>query len=151
VGDFDATVDYKLLPNWPIGDGLHLALSALVSAVGRSFTIERVGGHADGFGGEAYQSDLRANGRVGTADTHGSLRLARRRGVIRAYYRYRGNWIQLGAQKAKGEATLWLSFNSDNPPWGGKPALAAFDNFRAIASGVHCPAGTPVPPRKRLT
>jgi hypothetical protein len=69
--------------------------------------------------------------------------------VLRAYYRYRGGWILAGAQNAKGEATIELSFSSDNPPWGGKPAVAAFDNFRAIASGVHCPAGTPVPPRKR--
>jgi DNA-binding SARP family transcriptional activator len=151
VGDFDATVDYQLL-NWPAGDGLHLALLAGVGgSVGKTFAIERVSGHADGFGGDAYQSNLGANTRVSTADTHGSVRLVRRNGVLRAYYRYRGSWILVGTQTAKGEATLWLSFNSDNPPWGGKPALAAFDNFQAIAAGVDCPAGTPVPPRKRHT
>jgi hypothetical protein len=70
--------------------------------------------------------------------------------VLRAYYRYRGNWTALGsAQKVRGRATLQLSFSSDDPPWGGEPARAAFDNFKAVVAGVKCPAGTPVPPRKR--
>jgi DNA-binding SARP family transcriptional activator len=148
IGDFDATVDYKLI-SWPAGDGLRLALWAGVSAVGRDFTVARVGGHADGFGGEAYQSNVHADTRMHTADTHGGLRLHRRKGVLSAYYRYRGGWIRLGTQKAKGQATLGLSFRSDDPPWGGKPARAAFDNFKAVVAGVDCPAGTPVPPRER--
>ena len=147
VGDFNATVDYTL--NWPAGDGLRLALWAGVSAVGTKF-IARAGGHADGFGGEAYESNVHATTRVPTADTHGGLRLARRNGLLRAYYRYRGNWTPLGgAQKARGRATLQLSFGSDDPPWGGVPGRAAFDNFRAVVTGVRCPPGTPVPPRKR--
>ena len=150
VGDFDASVDYTLR-SWPSGNGLRLGLSVLVSAVGRDFTIERVGGHADGFDGEAYESNVHADTRVRTADRHGGLRLLRRNGVVRAYYRYRGKWILVGAQNVKGQATLRLSFNSDSPPWGGRPALAAFDNFQAIADGVNCPPGTPLPPRKRRT
>ena len=148
-GDFTATVDYRRA-NWPAGDGLRLTLLANVSALGRTFAIARVGGHADGFGGEAYETDVHAVTRAHTADTHGSLRIARHKGVLRAYYRYRGKWVLLGAQKVKGRATLGLSFSSDDPPWGGKPAGAAFDNFRATAAGVHCPPGTPVPPHKRL-
>src|SRR5262249_5208643 len=112
LGDFDVRVDYNL--TWPAGDGLHLALLA---AVGRAFSIARVGGHADGFGGEASESNVHATTRAPTADTHGSLRLARRNGVLRAYYRYRGNWTLRGAQKARGRATLQLSFSSDDPPW----------------------------------
>jgi hypothetical protein len=150
VGDFDASVDYWLR-SWPPADGLRIALVASVSALERTFTVARVGGHADGFGGEAYESNLRGDTRVPTADMHGGLRLVRRKGVMRAYYRYRSKWILLGAQSAKGQATLRLSFSSDNPPWGGKPALAAFDNFQAIVAGVNCPSGTPLPPRKRRT
>jgi len=154
IGDFAVTVDYRRL-SWPTGDGLRLTLWAGVragmSAVGRTFQIARVGGHADGFGGEAYESNVHAAARVHTADTRGGLRLVRRDGVLHAYYRYRGTWIPLGAQKAKGQATLGLSFSSDDPPWGGKPAHASFDNFKAIVAGVDCPAGTPVPPRRRRT
>jgi len=149
IGDFDAKVDYRGV-NWPAGDGLRLTLLASVSSLVRTFAIARVGGHADGFGGEAYETDVHADTRVHTADTHGSLRLVRRKGVLRAYYRYRArNWVLLGTKKVKGQATLGLSFSSDDPPWGGKPAHASFDNFKAVVAGVDCPAGTPVPPRRR--
>jgi hypothetical protein len=148
LGDFDVTVYYSLI-TWPAGDNLTLGLSAGVSRTGRRFTIERAGGQPDSLGNEVYRSNLQAGSQVRTGDSHGRLRLRRRSGVLRAYYRYRGKWIVLGSVTVKGPATLGLSFSSDSPPWGGQPALAALDDFRAIVDGVRCPAGVPPPPRKR--
>jgi DNA-binding SARP family transcriptional activator len=146
TGDFDARVDFKLL-KWPKGDGVALTFGVYFPPPHEAqWGVTRQGGAP---GGEVYSSWLdNTVGQVPTLDARGTLRLVRRNGVLTAYYRHGRHWGTLGSGPAPGPASLIIML-STHPGWFANiAASAAFDNFRATAPGVQCPAGTPLPPRR---
>jgi DNA-binding SARP family transcriptional activator len=146
TGDFDARIDFKLL-KWPKGDGVALTFGVYFPPPHEaSWGVTRSGGAPFG---EVYSSWIdNTVGRVPTSDARGTLRLARRNGVLTAYYRRGRHWGTLGSDPAPGPASLIIML-STHPGWfANVAASAAFDNFRATAPGVQCPAGTPLPPRR---
>lgn len=151
TGDFDARVEFELL-DWPANDGMALVFGAYFpSRLDTDFAyIERHGAPSTG-GTESYGSPLGTrNSVVQTADMTGALRLKRTKGVLTSYYRHDGQWVRLASGSGRGPTNLILSFASNQPQFGGQPARAAFDNFRATAESVDC-TGYPLPPRSRRT
>jgi DNA-binding SARP family transcriptional activator len=146
TGDFDARIDFRLL-KWPKGDGVAITFGVYLPPPHEAqWGINRSGGAPSG---EVYSSWLdNTAGQVPTLDAHGTLRLVRKNGVLTAYYRRGRYWVTLGSGAVRGPASLIVMFGT-HPGWfANMAASAAFDNFRATASSVQCPAGIPMPPRR---
>jgi DNA-binding SARP family transcriptional activator len=133
-GDFDERVDYQLL-EWPQGVGGHAQMTAWIfpddnSAVGRTGT--KFGDQYNGDIGEHFTL-------LNTADTSGTLRLARTDGVLTAYYFDHGDWVAIQSATAKGQAMLGLQLFGMSTDWTHQEIQVAFDNFKVTASDVVCP------------
>jgi DNA-binding SARP family transcriptional activator len=144
TGDFDATVEYKLL-DWPVNDGMWLGFGLWLPPPNEAFfSINRVGAAANGRS-ESYVAS--GGGYAPTSDTGGMLRLRRKGSSLTMYYRHLDQWVSLGTVPAAGAAQLDLIFAGNDPAFGQQPASVAFDTFDATADTVDCP-GLPLPPLK---
>jgi DNA-binding SARP family transcriptional activator len=133
-GNFDARVDYQLL-TWPSGNGSRMQLSAWIfpapnSAVARSSTAS----------GEDYDGGIAGAGRAfATSDQQGSLRIARRNGVMTSYAQSGGKWVALASGKAAGQVSIGLQLFAPSNSWAHDDVSAAFDNFALKAQNPSCP------------
>jgi hypothetical protein len=148
TSNFDARVDYELL-EWPPQDGLHVYLGVYRPKPHEWYWENaRQGATADG-GSESYSTSVGGGISAQTADSKGSLRVKRAKGVLTTYYRFRQSWVKLASEPADGSVILILGFSAIRAAFGGQPAHVAFDNFRATARDVEC-NGVPLPPRERV-
>ena len=129
TGDFDVSVDYRLL-EWPEANGVNVNLSLDGgSSVFRSNTFgESVGAWFPPFGGtEAYAAPA------------GTLRLARSRGVVTASYRRDGAWVLLrSALLGNGPQRVTLSIWVDGARFARESVRVAFDNLRVTRGRWSC-------------
>jgi hypothetical protein len=145
-GNFSAQVDFSLL-SWPEGDGLYVEFGAYFRPPNESFwSISREGRPVNG-GVEAYEAGAGPNNTVATADTSGALRLSRENGLLAAYYRFKGSWVELASTYAPGPAGLVIGLSTNPDQFGRQAASAAFDNLEATAAAVDC-YGVPLPPQR---
>jgi DNA-binding SARP family transcriptional activator len=133
-GNFDAQVDYRLL-DWPRASGAILGLAAWIfrgsdfSGTSRSSGVsENYAGNIDG----GFDS-------VNTADTSGTLRIARVNGMETTYYLANGAWVKLHAALNPGETQLGLQLFATATDWQHVDVSVALDNFTVTAKDVICP------------
>jgi DNA-binding SARP family transcriptional activator len=138
-GDFDARVDYALV-QWPSSNGITVSLTAFLGPGPAVWSAQRTA-----IGPDEYQ------GYVGGKYTHvyatdwsGTLRVARAKGIITAYYLRHGSWVSLGSARNEDVASLGLQVlggQARSVPFNGQAVVVDFDNFRVTAAGAHCPPG----------
>jgi hypothetical protein len=133
-GNFDARVDYRFL-DWPRASGVILGLAAWIfrgsdfSGTSRSSGVsENYAGNIDG----GFDS-------VNTADTSGTLRIARVNGMETTYYLANGAWVKLHAALNPGETQLGLQLFATATDWQHVDVSVALDNFTVTAKDVICP------------
>jgi len=129
-GDFDVSVDYRLL-DWPEANGVNVNLSLDGGfSVFRSNSFgESVGAWFPPFGGSGADTALA-----------GSLRLAREQGVLTASYRRDGEWVGLrSALVGNGPQHVSLSIWVDGARFAHRDVRVAFDNLRFARGRLSCP------------
>jgi DNA-binding SARP family transcriptional activator len=149
TGNFDAQIDFHLL-DWPSDAGVLVSLGVYFAPPHEAFwSISRQGGSQPGLS-EGYWFWYGDRGEwTPSPDLRGALRLTRENGLLASYYRHAGRWVKLGTGHAPGPASVILMLATHPDQFGHVAASAALDNFQATATSVHCPAGTPLPPRRR--
>lgn len=149
-GNFDEKVDFTLL-TWPIRDGINVFLRAQFPGSAYSTFVARTGQTAGEGGAEVYSTAFGPWGTgIPTGDSSGSLRIARKGGLMVTYYKYGKRWITLGSRPAPGGVRFQIGIDTNVGQFGFQTAALAFDNFQATADTVDC-GGFPLPPRKRLS
>jgi hypothetical protein len=89
-----------------------------------------------------FYSAWPGGGSVALADTSGALRIARSKGVVRTFFRYRGRWKELGEKAISGEIWVGLTLGAFATDWQQKDVSASFDSFAVTAPNATCPAGS---------
>jgi DNA-binding SARP family transcriptional activator len=134
-GDFDARVAYALL-NWPAGNGASASLIAYktgpVDEISRTTTTQW----------NMYNAWPGQGDAVALADTAGSLRIARSKGIVRTYLWHHDQWKELSAQTISGEIWVGMTLSSSANYWQQMNVSASFDNFLLTAPNANCPAGS---------
>src|SRR5262249_49612538 len=135
-GDFNARVDFTL-PTWPDSNGVGVTLWAFLA--NRGDGIRR---QSNTQWGELYSSWVGADSAgVQLSDASGSLRLARRGGVLRSYFWHRGAWRKLLSHPDPGLVTIAIGADA-GPDFADAPVVATFDNFVVNAADAVCPPGS---------
>jgi hypothetical protein len=138
-GNFDATVDYRLI-SWPPANGVSLGFEGPSADSNQVFLIKRISFSADEPQSpqEVYSASFQngedwSGSMVPTTDSQGSLRLTRVGSVLTGYFKQNGVWQQIASHdySASGykewvEITLWAI----GPPPAGQNVDIAFDNFQ---------------------
>jgi DNA-binding SARP family transcriptional activator len=133
-GDFDARVDYSLL-RWPPGNGAAVSLVAFQSG-----PIDLVSRTTSSKYGDFYNT-WPGKGSVPLADTSGSLRITRAKGIVKTFFRHHGQWRELDAQAISGEIWVGMMLGSNSDEWKQMAVSAGVDNFLLTAPDANCPAG----------
>ena len=151
--DFDAHVDYELL-GWPDGSGVVVGLAASIGG-GSEFAFYGIDRDARGAVSdqESYVSSVRAtDSATETGDVSGSLRLARKDGVLSTYFLSSKGWVRGASAYEPRAISLTLHVRAPADTSARMTSSAAFDNFDATsdsaAYSIFCPDKWP--PRKNL-
>jgi DNA-binding SARP family transcriptional activator len=134
-GDFDARIDYTLL-RWPAGNGAALSLAAFQTG-----PIELISRTTSPKYGDFYNA-WPGGGSVPLADTSGSLRITRSKGIVKTYFLHHGQWRELGAQRISGGIWIGMMLSSNANEWQQMSVSAGLDNFVVTAPDATCPAGS---------
>ncbi len=81
-------------------------------------------------------------GSVPLADTSGSLRITRSKGIVKTYFLHHGQWRELGAKRISGGIWIGMMLSSNAKEWQQMSVSAGFDNFVVTAPDATCPAGS---------
>jgi hypothetical protein len=136
-GDFDASVDYRLI-SWPPTNGVRLGFEGGPNDNG--FMVKRVsfGPDEQPIQKEDYMAFFTDDSQwygnlVPTADPQGSLRLTRVGEVLTGYYKQNNAWLPIAAHDYSGSGYIeWVDFGLwaiGNPP-AGQNVEIAFNNFQ---------------------
>ena len=147
-GDFDARVEFSL-SQWPPANGVRVVLWAFFGPTNIGWQAWRWSAPA---GDELYGS-FTGTGRsasVSVDDPTGTLRIARRNGLVTAYFFHNGGWQVLTSGRMDEPATIAVGADGgpgDNSAFGGQPVAVDFDNFSVAGVAPVCPPGTQPPGR----
>jgi len=133
-GNFDARVDYQLL-QWPRASGVILGLAAWIFRGSDFSGVTRTSGVSENYAGNVDGGYFSVN----TADTSGTLRIARVNGQETTYYRANGAWVKLYSAINPGETQLGLQLFVTARDWQHVDVSVALDNFFLTAKDVVCP------------
>jgi DNA-binding SARP family transcriptional activator len=141
-GQFDARVDFTLA-QWPPANLLYIALQVFFQpnnrwAAGAFRQSTPQGGET--YGG--WVSDG-SNGGAALNDMSGTLRVARKNGIVTTYFLHNHHWISLGSGRDTRLAIVTVMGQSatTNPPVRTNLVVADFTNFTVTAANPICPPG----------
>jgi len=140
-GDFDARVDFTLV-QWPSANGIEVALWSFLGPTNIGWQSWR---RSSPQWGEQYGSFTGPATSVALDDTSGTLRLARRNGVVTAYFLHKGSWQSLTSGRNTSLATIAIGANAGagyDSPFGGQQVVVDFDNFSVTGNNPICPPGS---------
>jgi len=145
-GDFDARVDFTLV-TWPTGNGIEVALWSFFSPTNEGWQSWR---RSAAQWGEAFGSFTGpgSSASVSLNDTSGTLRLARRDGIVTAYFQHNGTWQSLTSGYNTSPATIAVGAGGGdgyNMAWGHQPVVVDLDNFAVNGADPICPPGSQPP------
>lgn len=135
--DFDARVDFNL-PAWPAKNGVVISLWAFLSNVGYAAWRQSSPQWGELVG--SYTAPGVAGG-VQLADTTGSLRLARKNGVLTAYFLHKGSWDAVTSSHEAGLATVAIGADAGSD-FAGQPVVVDLSNFTVTGDDPVCPPGS---------
>jgi DNA-binding SARP family transcriptional activator len=138
-GDFDARVDFALV-QWPPANGIQAILWSFLGRSNEGWHTWR----SSSQWGEQYGSWTGSAASVSLADTTGTLRLARRHGIVTAYFRHKGSWqsITSGPNTASASIAVGASGGKGyDTTFGGQEVIVDFDNFIVTGDDPICPPG----------
>jgi hypothetical protein len=93
-----------------------------------------------GTSGEGYDGNIGSSWRsLPTSDQQGTLRVARRSGVMTSYAQSGGKWIVLKSGKVLGQVSIGMQLFATSNDWAHEDVSAAFDNFTLKAQNPSCP------------
>ena len=141
-GDFDARVDFTL-PEWPYANGVVASLWAWLGPQNIGAQVNRISNEW----GEQYGAWLDPAHPISSPvpDKSGSLRLARKNGVLSAYFLYQGQWIKLASLVNRLPAAIALGATTGSgtgTTFAGHEVIVDFENFRVTAVAPDCPPGS---------
>jgi DNA-binding SARP family transcriptional activator len=141
-GDFDAHVHFTLA-EWPAGNGITAELASFLGRRQDGWAIAR---RSAAQWGEQYTSYTATATSVQLDDLSGTLRIARRDGIVTAYFRHNGRWDSLTSGRNTGLAVIGVSAiggpGYNIGPFGGERVVVDFDHFSATGSSPICPPGS---------
>jgi hypothetical protein len=146
-GDFDARVDFNLA-QWPAANGVEIMLWGVFGPTNIGAGVQRMSSAAYG---ETYSTWLgaRGGGSVSLPETSGSLRIARKKGLLTTYFLHNGKWQSLGSRSFGSLAAsiiVGASVGSGKgTSFGGQQVVVDFDNFTVTGANPICPAGSQPP------
>ena len=136
--DFDARVDFSL-PEWPSGNGIIVNLWAFFADVGYASWRRSDAQYGDGYGSFTGPG---GSANIPLPETSGSLRIARRDGVITTYFWHNGAWDPLTSTEKRGPATIAIGAGTQGPIFGGQPVVVDLRNFSVTGDAPVCPPGS---------
>jgi DNA-binding SARP family transcriptional activator len=140
-GDFDARVDFTLA-RWPTANGVEAGLWSFLGPTNTGWHVWR---SSSARWGEQYGSFTGPAASVSLDDTTGTLRLARRNGIITAYFLHEGHWQSITSGRDPETATIAIGAiggHGYQTTFGGQPVAVDFDNFTVTADDPICPPGS---------
>jgi len=141
-GDFDAHVHFTLA-EWPAGNGITAELASFLGPTQDGWGIDR---RSAAQWGEQYSSYTATATSVQLDDLSGTLRIARRNGIVTAYFRHNGRWDTLTSGHNTGLAIIGVSAiggpGYNIGPFGGQRVVVDFDHFSVTGSSPICPPGS---------
>ena len=142
-GDFDARVDYTLV-DWPPRNGMLAILWSFFLPGNEGWQSSRSSSAQWGEQYGSYTGPGRATS-VPLDDTSGTLRLARRNGLVTAYFLHNGHWQSLTSARNTSRAAIAVGASGSaghNAAFGGQQVVVGFDNFSVTAVNPICPPGS---------
>ncbi len=139
-GDFDARVDFALV-QWPPANGIQAILWSFLGPANEGWHLWR----SSSPGGEQYGSWTGSASSVSLDDATGTLRLARRSGIVTAYFRHKGSWRSITSGRNTRSAIIAVGASGGtgyNTTFGGQEVIVDFDNFTVTGADPVCPPGT---------
>jgi DNA-binding SARP family transcriptional activator len=137
TGDFDARVDYQLV-EWPVGNEVTVTLFSFLGPQNASFQSTRTS-HSSAGGGEQYSSYTGWWSSYLGDDRSGTLRVARRNGVVTTYYRHGGSWETMSAARDTGRASFGVgAMAKSTAGFGGQTITVDFSNFTVTGTNPTC-------------
>jgi DNA-binding SARP family transcriptional activator len=136
--DFDARVDFALV-QWPTTNYVLASLWAFGDNLGWETFRDSSPQWGERYGAYLGQGH---GGSVSLDDASGTLRLARRNGLITGYFLHKGKWISLGSAYNTRTAAIAVGAGSgQNPPTRHDPVVVDFNNFSITGANPICPRG----------
>jgi hypothetical protein len=136
-GDFDARVDFAL-PTWPSRSGVVVNLWAFLANAGYAVWRQSSVQWGELVGSYTGPGD---SGGVQLNDASGSLRLARKDGVLSAYFLHKGSWDELTSSRASGVVTVAIGANAGSD-FGKQAVVVDLSNFTVTGDDPVCPPGS---------
>lgn len=137
-GDFDARVDFTLA-QWPSENNVLTSLWAFGDNLGWETFRDSSPQWGERYGAYLGQGH---GGSVSLDDASGTLRLARRNGLVTGYFLHNGKWISFGSAYNTHTATIAVGAGSgQNPPVRHDQVVVDLNNFTVTATDPICPPG----------
>ena len=141
-GNFDARVDFTLF-QWPTANGISVNLWTFFepnnygwAGAWRSSSTQ----WGEQYGGAVGGSN--ASGGAALDDPSGTLRVARRDGLVATYFLHNGRWIKIASGHNTATVVVTVGASSaQSPPVRRDQVVVDFDNFKVVAANPICPFG----------
>ena len=142
-GDFDARVDFQLR-GWRPGTGVFATLFSFLGPENAFFQASR----AAGSGGDTYASYTGYWSNYSTTDAVGSLRVARRRGVVTTYFMHSSRWRAMRSARETEPAVIAVgALAMTTAGFDGRTVVVDFTNFSVTGVAPKCPPNATLPSR----
>jgi len=143
-GDFDAQVDFNLV-SWPSANGLTVTLWSFLGPENTGWQSWRAS-HTVDMGGEQYGSWTGFSTGISVDDPSGTLRIARKNGLVTAYFTHNGHWQSLTSGRNTEQAKIAVGINGTSTAgFAGQSVVVDFTNFKVVGANVFCPPGAATP------